>query len=141
MRRTLLISCLLAAATWSVYGQTTDFEYVGYDDRLYVVENKQVRNGLNPESFAWAFTSRQEGNWFPLTRLSHILDVETFGLEPGGHHGTNAALHMINVLLLFGVLRAMTRATGRSAFAAALFALHPLQVESVAWISERKTLL
>lgn len=141
MGRTLFISFLLAAATWAVYGQTKGFDFVGYDDRLYVVENRQVQNGLNLESVAWAFTSRQEGNWFPLTRLSHILDVEAFGLEPGGHHATNAALHMVNVLLLFGVLRAMTGATGRSAFAAALFALHPLQVESVAWVSERKTLL
>lgn len=139
--RDLIIGCLLAAVTWTVYGQTTGFDYVGYDDRLYVVENPHVRSGLNPESVAWAFTSRYEANWFPLTRLSHILDVEAFGIDPGGHHATSALLHMLNVLLLFAVLRSMTGATGRSAFVAAFFAVHPLQVESVAWISERKNVL
>jgi len=139
--RYLLLCSLLAAGVWAVYGQTTGFDYIGYDDRLYVVENSQVRKGLSRESIAWAWTSRQESNWFPLTRLSHLLDVEMFGLHPGGHHATNALLHVFNVLLLFAVLQSMTGATARSAFVAALFAIHPLQVESVAWISERKTLL
>jgi len=141
LRRDLLICCLLAAATWAVYGQTTGYDYAGYDDRLYVYDNPHVRTGLTRENVAWAFTSRQEANWFPLTRLSHILDVEAFGLDPGNHHATSALLHVLNVLLLFAVLRSMTGATGRSAFVAALFAVHPLQVESVAWISERKTVL
>lgn len=141
MGRNLLLCCLLAVGVWAVYGQTTQFDYIGYDDRLYVEENLHVRGGLNRENITWALTSRQESNWFPLTRLSHILDVELFGTRPGGHHATNALLHVFNVLALFAVLQSMTGATGRSAFVAALFAVHPLQVESVAWISERKTLL
>jgi tetratricopeptide (TPR) repeat protein len=140
-RRTIFVCGMLAAATLAVYGQVVRFDYVGYDDRLYVTDNVQVRKGITGESVLWALTSGFESNWFPLTRLSHMLDVEIFGLEPGGHHVTNALLHLLNALLLYAVLEALTGAPWRSAFVAALFALHPLQVESVAWVSERKSVL
>jgi Flp pilus assembly protein TadD len=136
--------CLaLAALTWVVFGQTLGYGFVNYDDRVYVVQNQQIHGGLTLSGIAWAFSHAHAGNWHPLTTLSHMADYQLFGLTAGGHHFTNVLLHTAAVLLLFFVLRQLTGA-GRiwpSAFVAALFAIHPLRAESVAWIAERKDVL
>ncbi len=145
--RTLLIYsqfwiyALLFAATLAVYAQTAQFDFVNFDDPDYVTANLHVRGGFTSANVAWAFTSGDAANWFPLTRLSHMLDYQLFGAAAGGHHLTNAILHATAVLLLFAFLH---RATGRrwlSAWVSLLFALHPLHVESVAWVAERKDVL
>ncbi|HEX3619814.1 MAG TPA: tetratricopeptide repeat protein [Candidatus Udaeobacter sp.] len=135
------ICAVLAAITWLVFGQTLAHQFVTYDDPQYVYENAKVAAGLSPESVLWAFTHTVGGNWHPLTVISHMLDCQLYGLKPAGHHFTNLLLHTIAVILLFLVLRRMTGTLWQSAFVAALFAIHPLHVESVAWISERKDLL
>jgi tetratricopeptide (TPR) repeat protein len=114
---------------------------VNYDDPLYVTGNPQVRGGLTWHGVVWAFTSAHDSNWIPLTWLSHMLDCQLFGLASGAHHLSNVALHGFGALLLFGLLRRMTGARWRSAFVALAFALHPLHVESVAWVAERKDVL
>ena len=116
-------------------------EFLNFDDPLYVTENDHVRQGLSWSSLAWAFTTRAADFWHPLTWLSHMLDWQLYGWNAWGHHLTNLMLHMANTLLLFAVVRGMTGATGRSAMVAALFGLHPLRVESVAWVAERKDVL
>src|SRR5438270_12946204 len=131
----------LAAVTWIVFGQTLGFQFVNYDDNTYVYQNPNVINGLTFSGVSWAFTHFWEGNWHPLTMLSHMLDCQLFDLQAGGHHFTNVLLHMVAVILLFFVLWEMTGALWRSAFVAAVFAIHPLRVESVAWIAERKDVL
>ena len=123
------------------YLQTLDYEFVNFDDGAYVSENPLVHQGLTWSNVVWAWTTMSAGNWHPLTWLSHMLDCQLFGVRPGWHHLVNALLHGANTALLFVVLRAMTGAVWRSALVAALFAMHPLHVESVAWISERKDLL
>ncbi|MEE8476388.1 MAG: tetratricopeptide repeat protein [Myxococcota bacterium] len=138
-RATLLIGGLLVAGTLAVYAQTLSFDFVDYDDMEYV--NEQVRRGLTADSLAWALTTGHGGLWIPLTRISLMLDVELFGTEAAGFHATNVALHILNTLLLFAVLQSATGTRWRSAAVAALFALHPLHVESVAWITERKDVL
>jgi Flp pilus assembly protein TadD len=137
----LLICAGLALAIIIAYGQVRHSDFVNYDDDMYVTENPHVENGITVESISWAFTTGHAYNWHPLTWLSHMLDCQLFGTEPGWHHLTNLLLHIINTLLLFGVLRRMTGALWASGFVAAAFALHPLHVESVAWISERKDVL
>jgi len=132
---------LLIASTLFVYAPSKDHQFINFDDNTYVTENNWVKRGLTWESVGWAVTTMEEANWHPLTWLSHMLDVQLFGLNPAGHHLTNLLLHMANVLLLFGVLQQMTGAVWRSALVAALFALHPLNVESVAWVAERKNVL
>jgi tetratricopeptide (TPR) repeat protein len=124
-----------------VYWQVNTHEFINYDDQEYVTENRMVQGGLSWEGLRWAFTTFHAANWHPLTWLSHMLDVELFGMDPGGHHLSSLALHMANTLLLFIVLGRMTGAMWRSALVAALFALHPLHVESVAWVAERKDVL
>jgi Flp pilus assembly protein TadD len=135
------ICAVLAGITCLVFGQTLAHQFVTYDDPQYVYENAKVAAGLSPESVLWAFTHTVGGNWHPLTVISHMLDCQLYGLKPAGHHFTNVLLHSIAVILLFLVLRRMTSTLWQSAFVAALFAIHPLHVESVAWISERKDLL
>jgi tetratricopeptide (TPR) repeat protein len=137
----LLICLCLALATSLAYERVRLNEFVNYDDDRYVTDNAQVRAGITPESVAWAFTTTHVGNWHPLTWLSHMLDVELYGLNPAGHHLTNVLLHIVNTLLLLGLLVHMTGRLWPSAFVAALFALHPLHVEAVVWVSERKELL
>jgi len=132
---------LLIASTLLVYAPSKDHQFINFDDNTYVTGNNWVKRGLTWESVGWAMTTMEEANWHPLTWLSHMLDVQLFGLNPAGHHLTNLLLHMANVLLLFGVLQQMTGAVWRSALVAALFALHPLNVESVAWVAERKNVL
>jgi len=135
------ICVVLAALVWAVFGQTLHHEFVNYDDSLYVYENPAVTRGLTPGGVAQAFTSRELGLWNPLVTVSHMLDCQLFGLNAGGHHFSNVLLHLASVVLLFLILRKMTGALWRSAFVAAAFAIHPLHVESVAWISERKDML
>jgi tetratricopeptide (TPR) repeat protein len=135
------ICAVLAGVTWLVFGQTLGHQFVTYDDPQYVYENTNVAAGLSLEGVSWAFTHKVGGNWHPLTTISHMFDCQLYGLKPTGHHFSNVLLHTIAVILLFLVLRQMTGALWRSAFVAALFAIHPLHVESVAWISERKDVL
>ena len=123
------------------YLQVLRFEFVNYDDTVYVPDNPQVRDGFSLGGIGWAFTTFETANWYPLTWLSLMLDCQMFGPRPGGHHAVNAALHAANAVLLFIVLRRMTGSRWRSAAVAALFAVHPLHVESVAWIAERKDVL
>ena len=123
------------------FGGLRSSGFTSYDDTDYVTENAHVRKGLSGESIAWAFTSTDAANWHPLTWLSHMLDVQLFGMDAGRHHLTSLLLHTLNGVLLFLLLFRMTGALWRSAFVAALFVLHPLHVESVAWIAERKDVL
>ncbi len=136
-----LVCLILAVMTWAVFGQTLRHDFVDYDDRDYVLENDVVKRGLTAEGFRYAFARVHAGNWHPLTTLSHMADVEWHGLKPGGHHLTNVVLHGGAVLLLFVALRRMTGSIWRSALVAAIFAIHPLRAESVAWIAERKDVL
>src|SRR2546423_5946267 len=135
------IYLILAAISLAVFGQTIRYEFVNFDDDLYVYNTPAIQAGLTIKGIAAAFTSQHAHNWHPLTTISHMLDCQLYGLNAGGHHGTNVLLHTIAVLLLFHVLRQMTGAVWKSAIVAALFAIHPLHVESVAWISERKDVL
>jgi len=141
VRRQYLICLLLVISTLAAYRQVQEFDFLNYDDNLYVVENQHVHGGLTPASIAWSFETTRAVNWHPLTWLSHLLDIELYGLNAGPHHLTNLIIHVVNTLLLFLIFRKMTGAMWRSAFVAALFALHPLHVESVAWIAERKDVL
>ncbi len=134
--------CLtLAGLVWAVFGQTLWHDFINYDDPRYVYENAQITAGLTLRSVAWAFTHIHAMNWHPLTTISHMLDCQLYGLKPGWHHFTNVLLHTAAAIFLFLALRQMTRAPWRSAFVAAVFAIHPLRVESVAWIAERKDVL
>jgi protein O-mannosyl-transferase len=132
---------VLAAITFAVFGQTLGHEFVDYDDDTYVYDNPVVAQGLTCKGFVWSLTYGEIGHWHPLTWLSHMLDCQLYGLHPGGHHLSNVLLHTATVILLFLVLRQMSGALWRSAFVAAVFAIHPLRVESVAWIAERKDVL
>ena len=134
--------CLfLVVVIWLVFGQTARFQFVNYDDPENVYENPVVQKGLSAQAVGWAFTHAQLGNWIPLTTLSHMLDCQLFELDAGGHHLVNVLLHAADAILLFLVLRRMTGGLWRSAFVAAVFAVHPLRAESVAWVSERKDVL
>jgi tetratricopeptide (TPR) repeat protein len=132
---------LLALATVAVYGGVFTSDFIRFDDPRYITQNRYVREGLTLDGVAWAFTTFFKSNWHPLTWLSHMLDAELYGLNPGGHHATNLLLHVANSLVLFAVLRTATRRPWPSALVAALFALHPTHVESVAWVAERKDVL
>jgi protein O-mannosyl-transferase len=138
---TLLICFFLIFATLGTYWQVQQFDFIDYDDTDYVSQNPQVQRGITKDTLLWSFTTRHASNWHPLTWLSHMLDIQIYGLNPAGHHLTNLLFHIANSLLLFFVFKKMTGAIWPNAFIAALFALHPLHVESVAWISERKDLL
>ena len=140
-RRALLICGSLAVLTFALYWRAAHYPFITYDDRLYVVENRHVLTGLKWSNIAWAFTTWHTGNWHPLTWLSLMLDAQLFGKSAGGFHLTNVLLHTANTLLLFLALRDLTKSEWPSAFVAALFAIHPVHVESVAWISERKDVL
>jgi tetratricopeptide (TPR) repeat protein len=137
----LLIYLLLGLATLIVFEQVRRCDFVNYDDPAYVTDNYRVRSGISIENVVWAFTSPHLGFWHPLTMLSHALDCQLFGLNPKWHHIVNLLFHTANALLLFWVLKGMTGVVWQSAFVAAAFALHPLHVESVAWVSERKDVL
>lgn len=140
--RTRLICCAaLALITLAVYWPVKNFDFLNYDDPDYVTYNLAVQHGITPQSVEWAFKTGHASNWHPLTWISHMADCELYGLKPGGHHLTNLLFHAVNTVLLFLVLLQMTAALWRSALVAALFAWHPLHVESVAWVSERKDVL
>jgi protein O-mannosyl-transferase len=140
-RRTLIICLLLATGTLALYSRAVHAGFLRYDDDRYVVENPHVRSGLHWSTVTWAFTTFEQANWHPLTWLSHALDVQLFGLNPAAHHFINLLLHGTNVVLLFLLLQWLTRYSWRSLAVAALFAAHPMNVESVAWIAERKNVL
>ena len=137
----IVISLFLIAVTFLVYGQVLDYRFLNFDDNKYVTENAHITNGFTREDVVWAFTESYASNWHPLTWLSHMLDFEIYGLDPFGHHLTNLIIHIANTLLLFWVLMKMTGTVWRSVFVAVMFAVHPLNVESVAWIAERKNVL
>jgi tetratricopeptide (TPR) repeat protein len=132
---------VLIALTWLVFGQTLWHDFVNLDDHVYVYDNPLITRGLTLDGVINAFVHTHARNWHPLTTLSHMLDCQLFGLKAGGHHFTNVLLHSVSVVLLFFLLKQMTSAFWQSAFVAALFAIHPLHVESVAWVSERKDVL
>lgn len=138
--RDLWISFFLLVAIFAVYSQVRHFDFVNYDDPDYV-SNAHVRNGLTTQNLTWAFTAVDDANWFPLTRISHLLDLQLFGLNSGPQHITNVVLHAISAVLLFWLFQRMTGACWPSAFVAFVFALHPLHIESVAWVAERKDVL
>jgi hypothetical protein len=141
MQRNLTVGLLLSLAVIAIYAQVVEFEFVGLDDDIYVTENPPVLAGLTLSGIRWAVTNSHGANWIPLTWVSHMLDVELFGLDPAGHHLSNILIHLANSLLLFGLLMRFTGNTWPSAFVSAVFAVHPLHVESVSWISERKDVL
>jgi len=138
---TIGICVILAGLTWLVFGQTLWHDFINYDDPRYVYENTTITSGLSISGIAWAFTHIHSLNWHPLTTISHMLDCQLYGLNAGWHHLTNVVLHTLSAMLLVLALQQMTHAVWRSAFVAAVFAIHPLRVESVAWIAERKDVL
>ena len=140
-RLDLYICALLAVSTAAVYARAAGFSFVGYDDPIYVTSNPVVLRGLTADGVTWAFSTYHAANWHPASWLSHMLDVDLWGMWAGGHHLTSVTLHVANTLLLFALLRTFSRERWRSAVVAALFALHPLHVESVVWVSERKDVL
>jgi hypothetical protein len=141
MRIRLCICVALAAATLALFWPVGNCGFINYDDPLYVMNNPYVQGGMSWDSVRWAFSATHATNWHPLTWLSLMLDCQLYGLDPRGYHFSNLAFHIANTLLLFLLLNRMTGATWRSAFVAALFAMHPLHVESVAWVAERKDVL
>jgi hypothetical protein len=136
-----VVSLLLITAVLTVYWPVAGFSFINFDDLTYVGLNPHVNRGLSWRAVGWAFSTSYSANWHPLSWLSHMLDVELFGLRPGPHHTTSLLIHCVNTVLLFLLLSRTTRALWQSAVVAALFGLHPLSVESVAWVAERKNLL
>ncbi len=141
LRDTIIVCLILLILNTVAYWQVSKNEFTNYDDDVYVTQNPNVLSGLSSKSIHWAFTSTHASNWHPLTWISHMIDIEMFGLNPGPHHVINLLFHIANSILLFLVFKIMTGALRRSAFVAILFAIHPLHVESVAWIAERKDVL
>jgi tetratricopeptide (TPR) repeat protein len=139
--RSVLVAALLGAVTAAAFWPVLRNQFLSYDDAVYISENAHVTTGLSVENTKWAFQTGSQSNWHPLTWLSHMLDVQLFGLNPARHHLVSLIFHLTNSVLLFLLLRRLTGAEGRSAIVAALFALHPLHVESVAWAAERKDVL
>jgi Flp pilus assembly protein TadD len=140
-KSTLWISLALIALTVLIYAPVATHDFLNYDDTDYVSQNPDVAAGLTWHGVVWAFTTGHSSNWHPLTWLSHMLDVQLFGMHPGPHHVVNLLFHIANTILLFLLLYRWTGEQGRSAFVAALFAVHPLHVQSVAWVAERKDML
>jgi len=140
-RKKTLLVVLLVIVIFAVFWQSTDHEFLTYDDNLYVTDNLHVKTGLTSRNMLWAFTTIEASNWHPVTWWSHMLDCQIHGLNPKGHHLTNVLLHIANTLLLLYLLFSATRKYWHSIFVATLFAVHPLHVESVAWIAERKDML
>jgi tetratricopeptide (TPR) repeat protein len=140
-RADLAICIALLLAVLAIYGQVAGFDFVNFDDPAYITDNPQVQKGISMEGLRWAFTSGESGYWFPVTRVSELLDCQLFGLRSGAHHLSNLLWHALATLFLFAFLRRATGARWPSAWVAFLFALHPLHVESVAWVTERKDVL
>jgi len=138
----IVVSLILSLMILVCYQPVSDYGFINYDDPLYVTDNAHVQAGMTMEGLVWAFRDmKSSSNWHPLTWLSHMIDWQLFRANAGGHHWTNVVFHLVNTLLLFYVLRLMTGTLWRSACVAALFAVHPLNVESVAWVAERKNVL
>jgi protein O-mannosyl-transferase len=140
-RRGALSVLLLAGLTLAVFAPVVSFQFINVDDNVYVTANAHVKQGLTWRNLSWALTTLDAGNWHPVTWLSHLLDVTLFGLNPAGHHASSLLIHALNVILLFVCLRSLTGSLWKSAAVAAIFAVHPLDLESVAWIAERKNVL
>ena len=140
-KQILIVYIVLTLATLAVYWQVNKYDFVNFDDPVYIVENSHIQSGITPDGFRWAFSTRYADLWNPLIWLSFMFDYQLYGLNAGGYHLTNLILHILSTLLLFRLFNRMTKALWRSALVAALFALHPLHVESVAWITERKDVL
>jgi lipoprotein NlpI len=140
-KKTIIILLFLTAAPLLAFWQVIRCDFINFDDDVYVTTNSIVQEGLTLKGIRWAFTTGQAANWHPVTWISHMLDVQLFGLRPEWHHLTNLGIHIANTLLLFLIFSRMTKAPWQSALVAALFALHPLHVESVAWVAERKDVL
>ena len=140
-RQILMMYLFLAVATLMAFWQVNHCDFIDYDDNTYITENGHIQTGLTIDGIQWAFTTGHASNWHPLTWISHMADIEVFGFDPRWHHFINLLFHIANTLLLFFVLHRMTKSPWQSAFVAALFALHPLHVESVAWVAERKDVL
>jgi len=141
IRHEIWICFFLVLITLVTYIQVGTFDFDNYDTARYIYENSHVKKGLTAEGIRWAFTTTHVSNWHPLTWLSHMLDVQLYGLDPGAHHLTSLLFHIANTILLFLILAIMTRDLWPSSFVAALFAIHPLHVQSVAWLAERKDLV
>ncbi len=143
IRPDFMVSLFLVLLTLGVYWQVRDHEFISFDDNTYITENRHVKTGLTQENILWAFRFSDKGGtyWHPLTWLSHMTDCHFYGLNPGMHHTTNLLFHIANTILLFLLFKRMTGALWQSAFVAALFALHPLNTDSVAWVAERKNVL
>lgn len=141
MRPAMLVCLVLGALVWLVFGQAVHFDFINFDDPVYVCDNPAIKAGLSWRSIWWLMTHSNVNTWFPLTDISHQLDWELFGANAGGHHLTNVLLHAATAMLLFCALLELTKAFWRSAFTSALFAVHPLRAESVAWVVERKDVL
>ena len=140
-KHSVLVVLMLIILILGVYWPVQDYEFVNYDDSLYVYDNYKIRSGINIENLIYAVKDVHTGHWHPLTMISHMLDWQLFGNNSGGHHWTSVIIHILNTILLFIFFRYVTGAIWPSAFLAALFAIHPLNVESVAWIAERKNVL
>jgi tetratricopeptide (TPR) repeat protein len=140
-RLNAILCVVLAALTIALYSPVIGYPFIVLDDRDYVTANAHIHGGLSWSTFKWAFTSTAAANWHPLTWLSHALDYQLFALNPAGHHLDSVLIHALNAVLLFLLLRWVTKSTGRSLLVATLFALHPINVESVAWVAERKNVL
>jgi hypothetical protein len=134
----ILISLGLAALVWIVFAQTAHFDWVRYDERDYVYGSARVTSGLSFSNIAWAFTHFHAANWHPITTLSHMLDCQLFGVNPGFHHFSSVVIHTLAVIASFFALDSLTGKIWRSGVVAGVFAIHPLRAESVAWIAERK---
>ena len=137
----LLVALLLAAAVLVVYWPVQNFDFIELDDRAYISGNRHIQEGFTCEAVTWVFKDISMGYWHPLTWISHILDYKLYRMNAGGHHWTSVLFHLGNTILLFMILNKMTDALWKSAFVAALFAIHPMHVESVAWVAERKDVL
>ena len=140
-KQILAIYLFLTVITLIAFWQVSQCDFINYDDDIYVTDNIHIQDGVTTQAILWALTTSYAVNWHPVTWISHMLDVQLFGLNPQWHHLTNLLFHIANTLLLFFVFHRMTKAPWKSAFVAALFALHPLHVESVAWVAERKDVL
>ena len=140
-RQKLIIYLVLTVVTFAVFWQVNQFDFVNIDDNVYITQNSHIQSGITLDGLRWAFGTKYFDLWHPLLWLSFMFDYQLFGLQAGGYHLTNLILHIMSALLLFWLFNRMTGAIWRNAFVAAVFALHPLHVESVAWIAERKDVL
>src|SRR3954466_7410168 len=140
-KRTFILSLALVLLTVLAYLPVRNNAFINFDDNHYITQNSQVKAGLSWDTLKWAFTTYDAANWHPLTWLSHALDSQLFGMNSAGPHSVNLFFHAASVILLFVLLQYLTGYTGRSLAVAALFAVHPVNVESVAWIAERKNVL